>query len=266
MIACLASLWFLALGVEKIKNRLEAEKGPPAAPPSPAPKFSPILLPFPRAFAVSVVAVLVASEVATEAYYRYNEAKLPPVAQWTVQWPEQAEAFKRGEFPDRTRAILKYNSADTCSWLTPEGHGFQMYHIRWEPGRVSKFLSGAHYPTVCLPATGLQLVEETGRFVCRVGDMEIPFATFLFKSGNQPVYVFHAILEDQPAPDGEKIEYRQVTTEERIASVKRGHRNMGQRVLGISIVGPFTADDAEATVKTVLNTIVKTPPAKLADR
>jgi hypothetical protein len=281
MVACLASLWFLAVGFEKLHKRLQAENSDgklDASPVAPAPlpvgavpassaaKAVPVAPPFPPAFAVFSLFVLLASEGATEAYYRYNEAKLPPVAQWAVEWPEKAQAFKRGEFPDRTRAILKYNEADTCSWITPEGYGFQMYYIRWLPGRVSKFLSGAHYPTVCLPATGLELVAETGRFKCQVGNLQIPFATFLFKSGKQSVYVFHAILEDQPSPDGEKVEYRQVTTEERIDSVKRGHRNLGQRVLGISIVGPYSADEAEATVRSVLTDILKTPPTKLADR
>ena len=302
MVLCLAGLWFLALGFEKLKLSGEdpdtaSAPTPPAAAPAPVPVAaqtasvsvtsaavsapvavapapvatsaipvrSPGLVPapFPTAFVVFGIAALVFAEVSTEAYYRYHEAKLAPPAEWVVRWPEQAEEFHRGDFPDRTRAILKYNEAETCSWKTPSGQHFQMYHIRWLPGRVSKFLSGAHYPTVCLPAAGLQFIAETGPYRCHVGNVEIPFTTFLFEAGGQRVYVFHAIIEERPAPDGEKISYRQVDSSERIDSVLRGHRNLGQRVVGISLIGPSSLEDAEHTVHDVLNNIIstKTPQA-----
>jgi hypothetical protein len=91
--------------------------------------------------------------------------------------------------------------------------------------------------------------------------MEIPFNTFLFEGGSQKVYVFHAIIEDRPALDGEKITYKQVNTEERIESVLRGHRNLGQRVLGISMTGPTSLEEAEVSLRNVLADILKiTPP------
>lgn len=263
MVMCLIALWGLAVGFEKLHLRLfgpRAVHDPKVAslPPPPAP--------FPTAFVVFGMLCLIVAEVGTEGWYRYHEAKLPPPRTWTVDWPTTARGFKRGEFPDRTRAILKYNEADTASWMTGEGLTYQMYYIRWLPGRVSKFLSGAHYPTVCLPATGLQFKSEFGRYICKAGSVEIPFTAFLFESGTQPVYVFHAILEDRPAPDGEKISYRQVDSSERIDSVLRGHRNLGQRVLGISIVGALSLEEAETTVQNVLSTIIHSPQKSIAIR
>ena len=257
MLLCLASLWGLALLFEKFHLVLFGPRPvslkrdtPMALPPAP----------FPKAFATFAICFILMSEVATEAWYRYHEAQLGPPPQWSVNFPTAAHSFKRGEFPDRTRAILKYNEADTASWLTPEGLGFQMYYIRWNPGRVSKFLSGAHYPTVCLPATGLKFKSEFGRFDCKTSNVDFPFTAFLFESGQEPVYVFHAILEDRPAPDGERIRYRQVAGSERIDSVLRGHRNLGQRVVGISVMGAASLEDAEATVTENLNRIVHSTP------
>lgn len=258
MILCLLSLWGLAVLFEKAHNWLFGRRAEPAAN-APAGGLPPA--PFPAAFVGFGLGCLIFAEVATEAWYRYHEATLPAPPAWTVDWPKAAQSFKIGEFPDRTRAILKYNEADTASWVTDDGSGFQMYYIRWLPGRVSKFLSGAHYPTVCLPATGLQFKSEFGRFVCKAGSIEFPFTAFLFESGSQPVYVFHAILEDRPAPDGEKISYRQVDSSERIQSVLRGHRNLGQRVVGISVLGSPSLQDAETTVSNVLNKIIH-PSAK----
>lgn len=263
MVLCLVGLWVLALGFEKLHVRV---LGPRKTPAPDAPPLPPAPAPFPTAFVVYGVCALVFAEVATESWYRYHESKLAPPREWAVDWPTEAKGFRRGEFPDRTRAILKYNEAETASWVTPDGYGFQMYYIRWLPGRVSKFLSGAHYPTVCLPATGLQFKSEFGRYLCKAGDVEIPFTAFLFESGTQPVYVFHAILEDRPAPDGEAISYRQVEGYERIESVKRGHRNLGQRVLGISILNAPSLTDAEATLQNVLQSIVHTSQKPLAAR
>jgi exosortase len=263
MVLCLVALWGLAVFFEKANARL---LGPPDKPKKKILSYPAAPIPFPIAFIVFGAVVLVAAEVGTEGWYRYHEAKLAPPAQWTVNWPVNAKDFKKGDFPERTRAILKYNAADTASWTTADGDVFQMYYIRWAPGRVSKFLSGAHYPTVCLPATGLKFESEFGRYMCKAGPVEIPFTAFLFQAGDRPVYVFHAILEDRPAPDGEHISYRQVDSSERIQSVLRGHRNLGQRVLGISVLNALSLEDAEATVTKVLNSIIHTPSTSVAKR
>lgn len=263
MILCLISLWGLAVLFEKGHLKLF---GPRALPDAKAPALPLPPFPFPAAFVGFGVGCLLFAEIGTEGWYRYHEAQLPPPPAWSVDFPTGAQGFKKGEFPDRTRAILKYNEADTASWVTSEGYGYQMYYIRWLPGRVSKFLSGAHYPTVCLPATGLQFKNEFGRFLCKAGPVEIPFTAFLFESGSQPVYVFHAILEDRPAPDGEKISYRQVNSSERIDSVLRGHRNLGQRVVGISVVGTTSLEEAEVVVRSQLKTIIHSSANAVATR
>jgi exosortase len=268
MVACLAGLWFLALGFDKLRGKLAALDAAEAAenaaqkpaPPAPAEKtpLPPAPVPFPTGLAVFGFIALLFAEISTEGWYRYHEAVLPAPKDWAVNWPETAPDFKLGEFPERTRAILKYNEGETASWTTPEGYQFQMYYVRWYPGRVSKFLSGAHYPTVCLPATGLVLKSETGPLRCPTPAVDVPFSTFIFDAGGRTVYVYHAIIEDVTFPDGGKIDYRQVASEERIDSVLRGHRNLGQRVIGISLTGPFARDEAEAIVQKTLSQLLHT--------
>jgi exosortase len=268
MVACLAALWFLALGFDKIRAKLAAldaeeaaeagEKQAPVPAPVTAEKtpLAPAPVPFPVGFVIFGFVALASAEITTEAWYRHHESILPKPKDWAVHWPESAPDFKIGEFPERTRAILKYNEGVTASWTTPEGYSFQMYYIRWYPGRVSKFLSGAHYPTVCLPATGLVLKAETGPLRCPTPAVDVPFATFIFEAGNRPVYVYHAIMEDVTFPDGGKIDYRQVASDERIESVLRGHRNLGQRVIGISLSGPLARDEAEVIVQRTLSQLL----------
>jgi len=263
MVLCLAGLWFLALGFDTPRAKLaqldaedagqpateETKKEPVEHPLAP--------VPFPRGFVIFGFVALISAEVATEAWYRHHETQLPPPKDWAVAWPEQARDFKIGEFPERTRAILKYNEGETASWTTPEGYEFHMYYVRWYPGRVSKFLSGAHYPTVCLPATGLELRAETGPLRCPTPAIDVPFSTFIFEAAGRPVYVYHAIIEDVTSPDSKKIDYRQVASHERIDSVLRGHRNLGQRDIGISLSGPIARDEAEAIVQRTLEDLLR---------
>ncbi|WP_175414727.1 archaeosortase/exosortase family protein [Nibricoccus aquaticus] len=269
MVLCLAGLWFLALGFDKLRAKLAsldaaedaatATAAPKIAPP-PSPPASPLPLapiPFPIALVAFGFIALATAEIATEAWYRHHEAQLPPPKEWAIHWPKNADSFKMGEFPERTRAILKYNEGETASWTTPEGYSFQMYYVRWYPGRVSKFLSGAHHPTVCLPATGLKLKSETGPFSAHTPALDVPFSTYIFEAGPRTVYVYHAIMEDIPLSANETVGYTFVKTEERIDSVLRGQRNLGQRVIGISLSGPYARDEAEAIIQKTLSQLIR---------
>ncbi len=271
MVACIAGLWVLSVLFARLKRKLGGRSLLSAltiganAPASPSAAASvsgkQIPVPFPPGFVVFGLAVLAAAELFTEGWYRHHEAHLDPPPRWTVNWPVHAPGFRQTEFPDRTRAILKYNEGEACSWITPEGYEFQMYYIRWHAGRVSKFLSGAHYPTVCMPATGLKYDGRAGVLDIPAGPLDIRFTNFLFDSNGAPVYVFHAIIEDRPAADTEKIDYRQVSGSERIASVLNGHRNLGQRVIGISIFGATSLRDAERSVRGQLSGMLRVAPA-----
>jgi hypothetical protein len=131
-----------------------------------------------------------------------------------------------------------------------------MYCLDWAPGRVSKFLSSSHYPTVCLPAVGLKLVAELGLWDCEVQGLRIPFATYVFDHGGRTVYVFHAIIEARPLGPGEHFTYRQVDSTERLASVWKGERNLGQHVIGIALNGVSSSGDARAIVERVLRGVI----------
>jgi exosortase len=273
MILCLAGLWFLALGFDKLRGKLaaldaaedartadEKARTAPAAPPVSAaePRALPDApIPFPTGLVVFGFVALATAEISTEAWYRHHESQLPPPNEWAIEWPTDATDFKMGEFPERTRAILKYSEGETASWTTPEGYSFQMYYVRWYPGRVSKFLSGAHHPTVCLPATGLNLKSETGPFNAHTAALDVPFSTYIFDAAGRTVYVYHAIMEDIPVSSQETLGYRFVKTEERIDSVLRGQRNLGQRVIGISLTGPYARDEAEKIVQKNLSQLLR---------
>jgi exosortase len=254
MVVCLAALWGLAEWVQPSKkSRQKTTPGPVAAAGDVAVRMSP---PFSWTGAGLVCAWLCIAEILTLSWYRTHEQALPPPLVWNLNLPRQAPEFVEGTFADRMQALLKFNAGTTASWNTADGYQWQMYYLQWQPGRVSKFLSSSHYPTVCLPASGMRLVSETGVWNCRINGVDIPFTTYLFDEAGRDVYVFHAIVEDRPSSGGTRLSYRQVSSDERIDSVRRGERNLGQHVVGIAVRGPMAPSEARAVVSSTLDSVV----------
>ncbi|MEO7797932.1 MAG: exosortase/archaeosortase family protein [Opitutaceae bacterium] len=250
MIICLVALWGIS---EWFRPKLEVadnEKREPLG-----------WAPFPTWFVAIGAVWLLSSEGLTRYWYSSHEKKIAQPVAWHVAWPEQAPKFLLGDFAQRTLALLKFNKGGTASWIADAGYPFQMYYLDWEPGRVSKFLSSSHYPTVCLPATGLTLVSEMGVWDCALDGLQIPFATYIFDEAGRDVYVFHAIIEDRPLKPGEHFSYRQVTSSERLTSVLNGERNLGQHVIGIALKGAVSPTDAREIVVRVLKTVIRSGPA-----
>jgi exosortase len=256
MVLCLAALWGLAewfnRGKKSGKHATETEASRVNS--SGSEKI--IRPPFSWLGAGLVCGWLCLVEVLTLGWYDMHERALPPPLVWNLKLPRQAPGFVEGTFGDRMKALLKFNSGKTASWDTPDGYLWQMYYLQWQPGRVSKYLSSSHYPTVCLPATGLKLVSETGVWNCDIDGVEIPFTTYLFEEDGRDVYVFHAIVEDRPSVGGTRLSYRQVSSDERIESVLRGERNLGQHVVGIAVRGPLAPSEARAAVSSTMESIV----------
>jgi hypothetical protein len=250
MVICLVALW----GISEWFRPKGAEE------PVPEVKHT-SRVPFPMWFVVAGAVWLAGSELFTNFWYSYHEKQLPPPAQWHVAFPKDAPNFRQSEFAERTLALLKFNRGGTADWTADAGYPFQMYYLDWDPGRVSKFLSSSHYPTVCMPATGLKLVSEMGVWDCKLGELQVPFATYIFDERGRDVYVFHAIIEDRPLRPGEHFSYRQVTSGERLDSVMRGERNLGQHVIGIALRGAASPNDAREIVVRVLQNVIRPGPA-----
>jgi exosortase len=255
MIACLVALWGLS---EWFRPRRPAE--------IPQPRAESALelrrAPFPRWFAVTGCVWLVAAEALTGFWYTWHESRVPPGVAWHVVWPEKAPQFQKGVFAERTLALLKFNEGETATWEAEGVYPWQMYALDWLPGRVSKFLSSSHYPTVCLPATGLKLVAELGVWECTVNGLRLPFTTYLFDQSGRDVYVFHAIIEDRPLHPGAPTDYRQVDSSERLLSVWRGERNLGQHVIGIALLGAASPEDARRIAARVLQPVIRPGAAR----
>ncbi len=248
MVLCLVGLWLLSDFLSRVKSG--------AGVPKPVVRAEPIRRPFPVWLAVVGIVWLGAVEGLNAAWYSSREKATGGFAAWTINWPKKDPTYHQGAFGDVTRSILKYNEGDIAQWSVASGYSWQMYYLQWFPGRVSKHLARSHYPTVCLPASGLKLISEMGVWECEVKGVRLPFSTYVFSQGNSEVYVFHAILEDRPENPNQQITYGQVDSSERIDSVMRHERNLGQRVIGISLKGPLSPTEARETVAFVMNRLI----------
>ena len=249
MIGCIAGLWALAALVAR-GNRPRALAGGPGASLLATPRLA--LTPF-----LVLLAGLGTGEVVTRAWYSYHEAKLPPPLRWDIAWPAVPD-FTSTEFDERTVKLLKFTAGNRGSWTDTAGVRWSGFFLRWDPGRVSKFLAGSHYPTVCFPAAGLDLVDNRGVLPIQVGDLVIPFRTYVFKRHRDRFYVFHGLVEERPSVSDERLEYRQVAADERIASALAGNRNLGQRVVAFTLSGELhDYDDAVAALRRALPQLIR---------
>jgi exosortase len=248
MLLTLAGVWCLGLWLRRRGHHEghPADELPPSA--------FPALLPAPLAF--TGLTLLAGAEGVTEAWYRVHEHALAPARTWSVAWPRDAKGFAERPLSERSRALLKFTQGAAASWSDRQGRSWEAYFLTWEPSRVSKYLAMSHYPSVCLPATGLTFLGDTGPWDWRGAGIHLPFNGYLFKDGGREVHVFHAIAEDRPVREGSRFAYYQVTTTERLESVLRGERNLGQRVLGIAVRGCRNPREAREATEALLRSLV----------
>jgi len=63
-----------------------------------------------------VLVWLLASEIGTEAWYRYHEAHLPTPVTWTVSLPENAPGFRTLPLTEKTKRFLRFDEAVNVGW------------------------------------------------------------------------------------------------------------------------------------------------------
>jgi exosortase len=245
---CITGLWLLAF----LMNR-RAQKAPVPSVRQPVPRGRTPKL----AFASVLLAVGVAAEIGTVAWFHLRERELPPAVKWTADWPSNARNLQTQEFTERTWTILKYNEGKSAVWTSPTtGSRWTAYYLRWEPGRVAQNLASAHTPDVCLPATGLELVSDEGVRTVDVPGLQMPFHAYIFASSTRQSWVFHCLLDDRPEVNAAPRAGEPLSRASRIRNALEGRRNLGQRILGISITGPASLEEAEQELRHTLSQMI----------
>ena len=200
---------------------------------------------------------LLAVEGASELWYRAHESRTPRAEPWSVALPAHEAGFRELTFPESTRAILRYNEAQSATWADAGGRQWSLVFLRWFPGRASAQLARSHGPEICLPASGAVLRSDLGLRRLQISKIDLVAHAYIFGIRDREMYVFYCLWEDQPPDDAPQSTRVRMTTASRLEAVWKGRRNLGQQVLEVAVAGPRDADEAEAEVVRLLGGVIR---------
>jgi hypothetical protein len=267
LLCCLCVVWALAIALGQSETKHAPDNvgdafviGAPSksgAPPVGSPaieQHAPRTL---RGFVVGLAIWLVIVEAGTEAWYRLHENAQATPVYWTIRWPRDNASLRELPLSYPARAALRFDEGQRVTWIDTEGLRWQVLYLRWLPRRVWVQLVSDHSPSVCLPASGRELLPVRQLEPLSIHGIEFQPRTYKFMENGRAVYTFYAVWEDRttrqrPVLDG-------VTVNDRFKSVRDGRRNPGQRILELSVWGMEEIDRAEAALTRQLEAIVSAP-------
>ena len=196
------------------------------------------------------------SEIGAETWYRIKEKSLTKATSFSIDFPTSAKYYQEDEFSEITKTILKFNEGRGASWQAETGDQWRVYLLEWEPKRVSKKLVSAHTPEVCYPAAGYKLDSFLGIRTLETNGVTIHFRTYLFREGDTYFYVFHGVWEEKVSTNDQPLEMEALSRTQRLKTVIEGKRNLGQKILGVSVLGPNSLEEAEQKLSDTLSEII----------
>ena len=216
--------------------------------------------PLMRAVVIGLAVWLVGIEIATEAWYRIHESKVQKVRPWSVRFPEEKPGFRTAEFSEITQSILRYTEGRAAGWSDGTGPGsakWEMFFLRWEPGRTSSQLARSHGPEICLAASGATVSEDLGVKVMRFQGVSLPMHAYIFKTRKGYKHVFYCLWEQGDSDDPAPSTAQDLTVASRLKAVRAGRRNAGQQVIEIAISDIPSAAEAELAVTQFLENAIR---------
>jgi exosortase len=237
LLVCLFVLWLLSLIMCR-RNRLESEPRLPAAPSSTGlRRVTPLVV------SLSVWMILI--ESAVQLWYGAHESSLA-ASRWHVRWPNSDLSFETVPIAPETESLLRYNQGGGAKWTGANGHRWMMYFFRWLPGRTAALFVKIHRPDVCLPASGMTLVNDNGIHLLDVNGVNLPIRSYRFDDHGTPLHVFYCYWDARSSYQSEKAANEEDWTPQgRIRTALRGRRETGAQMLELVIWG--YDDDTEAT-------------------
>lgn len=245
MLFVLPSLFILA---HLMKPKVSDTSDPPTT-------ATPVSRTLPAWVAISVLAWIGFSEIATEAWYGSHERNLGPSQRWSVSWPVQEPHFEKTAVPAESLAILRCSDSDSARWKDDEDDQWSAFFLRWDAGKNSAQLAKGHRPEICFPAAGAKLVDTYGTITADANGLELPFKYQTFQAGDRLLHVFFCLWSDRVSSQLNALSVVDPWNG-RLHAVLAGERNLGQQVFEVVISGPETSDMAISLFKQQLPQLV----------
>ena len=252
LLACFFSLWGLGVLLG------HQPENPPARIPDAAPKAIGAPPGSLRPHLSALLAWFIVVVISVEGWYRWHGMKLPPAVLWTVAWPSDNPTYKNVPIPEGTRQILRFNDGHGATWETSGIH-WQAVYLRWEPGRTALHLVQNHTPQICLPAAGNSVRTISERELLSVRGFQLPFMICSIENASTPTYVYFCLWDDRASQQG--LDTMSLNYHHRLAPVRAGLRNPGQRSLEIMLTGNLDETLARRELQQELEKIIQVTPA-----
>lgn len=193
-------------------------------------KMSPL---FATVLLFGVIAVILFSE----GWYYLGKHEKAVVDQWSYQDPGVHLGGKEIQIPPVVHSLLRYSEGTASAWKDSRGQQYQSFYFRWKPGRAALQLARGHSPEICMPAAGLQLLQEQEGKFWKVNGLDVPVREYVFGRGKFRVYVYRVDWEESGKQFFMDDTRRFYSRAERLRSAWEGRRQDGQRVLQLMIFG-----------------------------
>jgi exosortase len=208
----------------------------------------------PRRYLAAAGCWMIAVLALTETWYETHEPKQAGLFHWSVRLPEGKPAFEKIELPPRTVALLACDDRAAGRWREQDGSVWTADFFRWKPRSVQSVIHARlHRPDVCLPAAGFEQVADSGVVCLPAGGLDLPFRRYIYEAQGQRLYVFFCQWEDGAEKQAGMAASKGA---DRLLSVLKGRRWLGQQTLEFVVLGCESLEKAEERLRNELPEII----------
>ncbi len=254
LVLCFMGLWSLGWRFAAKKNTsdiLSANDGAPVEKILSQPVNESSTNHLPQFLGAFLALGLIASEIATEFWYRTHQRIFSKNSLWEIHFPENKNEFREFEISHVTSDRLKFDQGHALGWIDGNAHKWQMLYFRWAPAhsrdqRIAVQDGKNHVPESCLLASGKKIVLDNGVKLLQAGGISLPFRAYVFEDRGERMHVYFCLWQDYFARLHHADYEKYLTASPRLAAIALGNRSSGEglQILELAVWG--INDDQEA--------------------
>ncbi|HXA09069.1 MAG TPA: exosortase/archaeosortase family protein [Chthoniobacterales bacterium] len=208
-------------------------------------------------FPLALLAWFALTEIAVATWYRPGLAQIAS-APWTIAWPTSELDYQPQPVAAAAEVLLQSSDGGAATWRSSNNDRWMMYSFHWLPGRTAALFLKNHRPDICLPASGLTMVRETGIHLLTINGINLPIRSYRFDDNGQPLHIFYCYWNGRSS----YVSDASATTEDwtargRLHAAWQGKRELGARMFELAVWGHENDAQATAALQRELEKIVR---------
>lgn len=225
-------------------------------------KTIPQMVPLPKKALIPLVLLLSLPEVAVEGWFTYKESQITESIEWDVEWPPEKEGeIEFLEIDQMVTGILGYDYGKRARIRLNNNIKAEMYYYGYTgDNKMTSVSSYGHSPTICMEATGAQLISEVDTLNVEIGELTLPLRHFRFQStestGSQKINVFWCVWEKQNMGVHHE-ELASLSRMKQLQLLSIGRRDYSRQVVLVSVVGEHNMGTVRILVSRLMNELIR---------